>query len=216
MRKVAVVFSGCGHRDGTEITEAVSALIALSEAGVEYQVYAPQLTIDSKNHLNGDPTGPREIMVEAARIARGKVKNLKELNAKEYDALVFPGGMGAAIHLCTWSEQGAKCEVLPEVKNVIEAFYKAEKPIGAICIAPALIARVLGAHGITVTIGDSKEVAQEIEKTGAHHEVCRVDDFVSDRQHKIVTTPAYMYGEARPHQIFQGIRGAIKELVEMA
>lgn len=215
-RKFAVILSGCGHRDGAEITEAVSALIALDEAGATYQIYAPRLSIESKNHVTGDSTGLRDPFVEAARIARGKVKDLKELSEKDYDGLVIPGGMGAAIHLCNWSVKGSSCDVLPEARKAIELFYRAEKPIGAICIAPALVARVLGEYGIMITIGNSAEVAQEISKTGALHEPCKVDDFVSDRQHKIITTPAYMYGDATPNQVFTGIRLAIKELVEMA
>lgn len=216
MKKVAVILSGCGFKDGAEITESVSTLIALSDLGVDYQVFAPDAKAPSTNHLTGTPQESRNVLAEAARIARGKIKNVKELDPAAYDALVFPGGHGAATVLCGFAKAGAKCDVFPEIKKTIEEFYSQEKPIGAICIAPALIARVLGERGITVTIGNDKETAAEIAKTGARHEICSVEDYVTDREHKIVTTPAYMYDEAKPNQVFKGIRGALKELVEMA
>lgn len=217
MRRFAVILSGCGHQDGAEITESVSTLISLSEAGVAYQVFAPNMEIAAKDHTSGQQSGDkRNVLKEAARIARGSVRDLKELNVDEFDGLVMPGGFGAALHFCNWAENGSKCTVLPEMEKILNAFFAAQKPIGAICIAPALVARVLGRHGITVTIGNNKEVAQEIEKTGAHHENCAVNDFVTDRQHRIVTTPAYMYDDAKPNEVFTGIRGAIRELVEMS
>jgi enhancing lycopene biosynthesis protein 2 len=216
MKKVAVVLSGCGFKDGAEITESVSTLIALSDLGVDYQVFAPDTQVPSTNHLTGTPQEARNVLAESARIARGKIKNVKDLDPADYDALVFPGGYGAATVLCGFAKAGAKCDVNPEIKRTIEEFYAREKPIAAICIAPALIARVLGERGITVTIGNDKDTAAEIAKTGARHESCPVEDYVTDREHKIVTTPAYMYDDAKPNQVFKGIRGALKELVEMA
>ncbi|MGE0763978.1 MAG: isoprenoid biosynthesis glyoxalase ElbB [Bdellovibrionales bacterium] len=216
MKNFAVVLSGSGHKDGSEITEAVSALISLSEANAGYQVFAPKMNAPAVNHLTNQDEAPRQVMAEAARIARGQVKNLSELKASDFDGLVFPGGYGAAKVLCSFAQHGANCEVLPEVAKVIEDFYKAEKPIAAICIAPALIARVLGKKGITVTIGHDAATAAEIRKTGAQHENCAVTDYVTDREHRLVTTPAYMYDDAKPHQVFQGIRSCIKEFVEMA
>jgi len=119
--------------------------------------------------------------------------------------------------LCNWAQKGSGCDVHPEVERVILEFYQAEKPIGAICIAPALIARVLGAKGITFTVGEDRgEAAGEVRKTGAHHNDCAVYDYITDREHRIVTTPAYMFDGARPHEAFTGIRGPVRELVEMA
>ncbi|MCB0384069.1 MAG: isoprenoid biosynthesis glyoxalase ElbB [Bdellovibrionales bacterium] len=215
MKNVAVVLSGCGFKDGAEITEAVSALIALSEFGANYQVFAPNLDITSTNHLKDSSGETRNVMVESARIARGNVQDIKTLKPDQFDALVFPGGFGAALHLCNWAQNGSGCTVNPEVEQTIKTFHSQSKPIGAICIAPALIARVLGGKGVTVTIGTDKETAQEIGKTGAQHVECAVDDYVTDREHKVITTPAYMY-DAKPHQVFTGVRKAIKELVEMA
>ncbi len=200
-KKIAVILSGCGYQDGAEITESVSTLISLSEAGASYEVFAP----DIKN-----------ILSEAARISRGHIKPLSELNAQDFDGLALPGGFGVVTHLCNWSTEGAKCHVLPDAERVIKEFYAQEKPIAAICIAPALVARVLGKKGITLTLGNDPSAASEVSKTGAVHESCLVDDFISDRGHKIISTPAYMYAEAQTFEVFSGVRKAIRELVEMA
>lgn len=216
-KNIAVILSGCGHRDGAEITEAVSALIALSEAGAAYKIFAPDMELSAVDPLTGEATmEKRNVLKESARIARGHIQPIQSLQSSEFDGLTFPGGFGAALNLCTFAKDGAGCWVQPDVERVIREFYQAEKPIAAICIAPALIARVLGSDGITVTIGNDAGTAAEIAKTGAHHENCAVDDYVTDREHRLVTTPAYMYDDAAPHRVFKGIQGAIRELVEMA
>lgn len=217
MKKIAVVLSGCGHRDGSEITETVSLLISLYQAGAEVSCFAPNIEIPVTNHISHEPQSEkRNLLVEAARIARGHIQSLDKLHAKDFDGLAFPGGYGAAKNLCNWAEKGAACDVNPEVKRVILEFHEASKPIGAICIAPVLLARVLGNKKITVTIGEDAETAAEIKKTGAQHEECPVDDYITDREGKIVTTPAYMYDNAKPHEIFKGIFGLAHELVEWA
>lgn len=217
MKKIAVVLSGCGYLDGSEITEAVSLLIALTQAGAEVSCFAPDIEIPVTDHLAGQASGEkRRLLVEAARIARGQVQALDKLQTKDFDAIAFPGGYGAAKNLCNWAEKGAKCDVNPDVKRVITEFHAASKPIGAICIAPVLLARVLGDKKITITIGDDKETAAEIQKTGAIHEDCPVDDYITDREGKIVTTPAYMYDDAKPNEVFKGIFGLAHELVEWA
>ena len=217
MKKIAVVLSGCGFQDGAEITESVSTLICLSEFGVHYRIFAPRVEFQAKDHISGeDQEGSRNTLSESARIARGDVQDVSSLNARDFDGIVFPGGYGAALHLCDWALRGAHCSVHPEVKRVICEFSESDKPIGALCISPALIARVLNSKNITVTIGNDKETKLEIEKTGSRHEECSVDNYISDRDNKIITTPAYMYGEAKPHEVFTGIRKAMKELVEMA
>lgn len=220
MKNIAVILAGCGHKDGTEITEAVSALIALSEAGATYKVFAPDMDVPVTDHtkVTYEKTDEsRNLLKESARISRGDIHSLKELNAAKFDGLVFPGGFGAALHLCSWAKTGAKCEVHPEVERIVREFYSEQKPIAAICIAPALLARVLGKEKITVTIGKNDAVTTaEIAKTGALHEDCDVTDYVTDRDHKIVTTPAYMFGDAKPFEVFTGIRKAIREFVEMA
>lgn len=216
-KQVALVLSGCGHKDGSEITEAVSCLIALTEAGAHVSVFAPTLEFPVADPLTGKPTGEkRDVLVESARIARGDVRDLALLVAADFDALVFPGGFGAAKNLSNWATSGAAAQVHPQVERVIKEFYAAEKPIGAVCIAPTLLARVLGPHQITLTIGVDEATAAQVEKCGAHHEECAVKDYVSDREHRIVTTPAYMYDNAEPCEVFAGIQGAMRELVEMA
>lgn len=215
-KKVAVVLSGSGHRDGSEITEAASVLIALDQEGVDYSLFAPDITVPSINHLNQKEEGSHNILVEAARIARGKIEPLHKLDESHFDALVLPGGSGAAKHLSTWGQAGAKCSVLPELEKAIIAFHASSKPIGAICIAPTIVAKVLGKHQVELTIGSDKETAAEIEKTGAVHEECPPDDFVSDRLNKVITSPAYMYGDNTPSKVYSGISKLIRELVEMA
>jgi enhancing lycopene biosynthesis protein 2 len=198
MKKIAVLLSGCGYQDGSEITEAVSALICLSQTNAQVTCFAPQNKIE-----------------EANKISRGTTKDLSTLLASDFDGLLMPGGFGAAKHLSDWASLGAKCTVLPDVERVLKSFYDEQKPIAAICIAPAVVARVLGKKGIAVTIGNDPETAAEIAKTGAIHENCPVTEYVSDRDHRILTTPAYMY-EAQPADVFTGISKMVREFVEIA
>ncbi|AFY00269.1 isoprenoid biosynthesis glyoxalase ElbB [Bdellovibrio bacteriovorus] len=217
MKKIAVVLSGCGHRDGSEITESVSLLIGLHQAGAEVHCFAPDIQIPITNHINGEAQNEkRSLLTEAARIARGDIQSLDKLHAKDFDAVVFPGGYGAAKNLSNWAEKGAQCDVNPDVKRVILEFHSASKPIGALCIAPVLVAKVLGDKKVTVTIGDDAATAAEIQKTGAIHEECPVNDYITDRERKVVTTPAYMYGDAKPNEVFAGIFGLAHEIVEWA
>ncbi len=217
MKKIAVVLSGSGYLDGSEITESVSLLIALNIAGASVSCFAPDIEVPAVNHVTqqAEPTN-RNVLHEAGRIARGKVESLSHLKVSDYDAIAFPGGFGAAKNLCNWAEKGSQCEVHSEVRRVVEEFHAASKPIGAICIAPVLLAKVLGHKNITITIGQDAATAAEIKKTGAQHEDCPVDDYISDRESKIVTSPAYMYDEAKPNEVFQGIFGLAHELVEWA
>lgn len=215
-KKFAVVLSGCGYLDGSEITEAVSLLIALYQNGAQVKCFAPDVEISAMDHLAKKPSAEKKnALTEAARIARSDIQPLNALQEKDFDVVVFPGGFGAAKNLSDWAQKGAQCNVLPEIEKIILAFHRESKPIGAICIAPALIARVLGPKGVSVTIGNDKETAAEIEKTGAIHVDCPVDDYITDREHKIVTTPAYMY-ETTPDKVFKGIFGLARELVEWA
>lgn len=216
MKKIALVLSGSGYLDGAEITESVSFLIALGQQKAQVSCFAPSMDVSIVDHRTGQPAaGSRNSLTEAARIARGRIRDLKELKSKDFDGLAFPGGFGAAKVLSRWAEQGAATEVHPEVARVIREFHKENKPIAAACIAPTLLAKVLGKEGVTLTIGNDAGTAAEIEKTGAHHENCPVDDYVTDREHKVITTPAYMY-DAKPEEVFKGISALVKEFVEMA
>lgn len=221
-KKIALIIGGCGHRDGAEITEAVSLIISLSEGNAQTQAFAPQIDFHPINHLTGiqDEKSFRNSLEEAGRIMRGKVKDLVQLNAKDFDGMAIAGGTGMATVVSDWAKHGSKCQVHAELQRVIEDFHREGKPILAVCIAPALVARVLGTrHGgksrIIVTLGDATQDIQELLKTGVEHEICPSDDFISDRDSKIISTPAYM-NKATPAQIFQGIRLACRELVELA
>lgn len=218
MKKIAVILSGCGNRDGAEITEAVSLLVSLSQNGAAASCFAPDMDFHPVNFLTGEKekNQTRNVLEEAARIARGDIQDINSLVAKEFDGLAFVGGYGAAKNLSNWAEKGAQCKVHPEVERIIKEFHAESKPIGAVCISPVLLAKVLGKEKVTVTLGDDKETIAEVLKTGAQHEVCPVDDYVTDRETKVITSPAYMYGKAKPHEIFKGISGLAKELVEMA
>ncbi len=217
MKNIAVILSGCGFLDGAEITEAISTLIAIGQNGAQYKVFAPNKDVAETNHLTQKPTGhKRNALQEAARIARGNIQPLEDLKAQDFDALAFPGGFGAALHLCNFGEKGSGGEIDPQVIRILKEFHEGRKPIAAICIAPAIMALAFGDKGVNVTIGDDAGTAAEIEKTGAKHQNCAVEKFVVDQSNKIITTPAYMYGSAQPYQIFAGVSGAIAELIKLA
>lgn len=216
MKKVAVVLSGCGNMDGAEVTESVSTFIALSQLNAQYEVFAPDIEFDALDFRTRTPIGKRSVLIESARLARGKIKDLSALKVNDFDALVFPGGFGVATNLCSFSRDGAKAHVQPQVRRVIEEFHACEKPIAAICIAPVLLGLVLGKKGVTLTLGRIGQEAEEIKKLGAQVEECGVSDFVSDREHRVVSTPAYMISSAKPHEIYLGVSRSLKELVEMA
>jgi enhancing lycopene biosynthesis protein 2 len=217
MKKIALVLSGCGGLDGAEITETVSLMVALHQLGAEISYFAPDMEFEVHEHLTRKKTDEkRNILTEAARITRGNISDIKKLHAKDFDGLAFPGGSGAAKNFSTWGTKGAACEVIPEVTRVIKEFHSESKPIAAICIAPTLVAKVLGSEGVEITLGDAEnEASQEAKKTGAHLVTCPSDDYVTDRNCKVITTPAYMC-HAKPHQVFKGISGLAKELVEMS
>ncbi|MGD2063771.1 MAG: isoprenoid biosynthesis glyoxalase ElbB [Nitrospirota bacterium] len=216
MARVGVVLAGCGYLDGAAVQEAVFTLLALDRAGAEVQCFAPD--VDQRkvvNHLTGDDTDERRnVLVESARIARGKIADVAQAKASDLDALILPGGFGAALNLCDFAVSGPDCTVHPGVAGLVKAVHEAGKPIGAICIAPALIAKVLGEEGVTVTIGTDQGVAQAIEAMGAVHEACPVDQMVADRERKVVTTPAYMLGPG-PKDVAAGIERCVAEVLAM-
>jgi enhancing lycopene biosynthesis protein 2 len=215
-RRIAVIFSGCGYLDGAEITESVSSLIALDQAGVDYTCFAIDKDIPEVDHLTKKETGAtRNALKEAARIARSEIQPLSELDEKDFDGVLLPGGFGAAKHLSSFAMEGSRGKVNPNIQSILSAFHSASKPIAAFCIAPATVALALGKHNVQVTIGEDAGAAAEIEKTGAQHVTCDVDDFVTDRENKIVTSPAYMY-ETSPAKVFSGIQKAVREFVEMS
>ncbi len=216
MKKIGVVLSGCGVRDGSEIHEAVFTLLAIDKNGAESVCMAPDLEFKEVNHLTMQETGAkRNVLLEAARIARGKIKDIKVVKGSELDALIFPGGFGAAKNLCTCAEKGADATVHPEVARLLKEMVSAGKPIGAICIAPALVAVVLGKDfAPELTIGNDAATAAEISRTGSRHIDCPATDFVVDKKNRIVSTPAYMLAE-RISETAEGIEKLVREVITM-
>ncbi|GLO43478.1 MULTISPECIES: isoprenoid biosynthesis glyoxalase ElbB [Pseudomonas] len=192
-KKVAVILSGCGVYDGAEIHESVITLLRLDQRGAQVQCFAPNIAqMHVINHLTGEEMPEsRNVLVESARIARGEVKDIREAKAEDFDALIVPGGFGAAKNLSNFAVEGANCSVNPDVLALAEAFADACKPVGLICISPALAAKIYG-PGVVCTIGTDAGTAAAVEKMGGTHEPCDVHDIVEDTQRKLVTTPAYM------------------------
>lgn len=195
MPKVALVLSGCGHLDGAEIRETVLSLLYLDQAGASVEIYAPDKAQHHVvNHLNGQeaPSEARNVLTESARIARGTIQPLSALNVDAHDALILPGGYGAAKNLSDFAFKGADCTLDPDMARVIQAFYAQQKPIGAICIAPILLAVALRGKGLVLTIGEDSQVAAAIEALGHQHQPCATDIAALDSANRIATCSAYM------------------------
>ncbi len=210
-RRAAFVLSGCGNMDGTEIHEAVSALIALDRAGFEVVYAAPDIPQSvTRDYVSGeDADETRNVLREGARIARGDAVALADLEDDDYDLVVLPGGFGAALNISTFGTEGESCSVNPEVEGLLKRAHKAGKPIGAMCIAPVIPARLF--PGVKVTVGNDPEVAQKIEAMGAQHVECPVDDAVTDGEMRVVTTPAYMLAGG-PAEVYAGAVRMVEEL----
>lgn len=215
MPKVAIILSGCGVFDGAEIHESVLTLLALEENGASYQCFAPDIPQHHViNHLNGDEMNEsRNVLIESARIARGNVKSVKELSEQDFDALIFPGGFGAAKNLSDFAFKGKDCRVEPNTLIAAQSFVKAKKPIGFICISPAMIPQIVG-QPTELTIGDDAETAKTINAMGGKHICCPVTQFVVDKTHKIVSTPAYMLAN-NLSQAASGIRKLVTKVLEL-
>lgn len=218
MKKIAVCLSGCGFLDGAEIHEAVLTLLAIDQAGAKAVCCAPDINQASViDHLTKSPTaGTRNVLAESARIARGEIVNIRKVSADQIDALIFPGGFGAAKNLCSFAGDGPECNVNPDVERLTTEMLAAHKPIGAICIAPALLARIVGRKDLhpKLTIGTDAATAEAINKMGARHCDCPVTEMVVDERHKIVSTPAYMLGKG-PAEVFEGIRKTVNEVLRL-
>jgi enhancing lycopene biosynthesis protein 2 len=212
MKKFAVVLSGCGVFDGSEIHEATLSLLAISKHGCSYQVFAPDIDQHHViNHLTGEEMDEtRNVLVESARIARGKIRDLKEFNPGEFDGLILPGGFGAAKNLSTWVFEGADSTVLPEVENAILGMADAKKPVGALCISPVILARVLGK--VKLTIGTDEGTAEAIESLGATHVPSGHGEAVVDSVRKVVTHPCYML-DATIDQIADGADRVVRAML---
>lgn len=196
-KKVAVILSGCGVYDGAEIHESVLTLLRLDQRGAAVQCFAPNIDQHHVvNHLTGEEMPEtRNVLVESARIARGAIEDIREADVTQFDALIIPGGFGAAKNLSNFATAGADCKVQAEVLALAEAFAEAGKPVGLMCITPALAAKIYG-PGVTCTIGNDAETAAAITRMKGEHQPCEVTDIVEDKARKLVCTPAYMVAKS--------------------
>lgn len=216
-KRVAVILSGCGVYDGAEIYESVLTLLRLDQQGAEVNCFAPNIPqMHVINHLTADESisEPRNVLVEAARIARGEIADLELANHQEFDAVIVPGGFGAAKNLSNFALAGSGMMVNPTFKQFIQSMHSAGKPVGLICIAPAMAGKLFG-EGVKCTIGNDLQTATAVEEMGARHARCAVDEICVDRVHKLVTTPAYMLAESIS-QAAIGINKLVDTVLEMA
>jgi enhancing lycopene biosynthesis protein 2 len=216
MAKIGVLLSGCGVSDGSEIHEAVITLLTLDRAGAETVCMAPNVDqFDVVNHLTGEATGEkRNVLVESARIARGNIKDISKVRAADIDGLIIPGGFGAAKNLSDFAVKGKDAIVNEEVSRLLNDMVSAEKPIGAICIAPATLTKALEGKNPEVTIGNDIGTACTIEAIGGQHKKCSVDMIHVDSNNKLVTTPAYMLGPGIK-DIAVGIEKLVNKVLEL-
>ena len=219
MNKVGVVLSGCGHQDGSEIHEAVFTLHALEKAGAEAIIMAPDMDqFHVINHLNGneDLSESRNILVESARIARGKVVDVASVSGHQLDALIFPGGTGMAKNIFDYSMAGINCTVISDVQRLVVEILEADKPLGAICIAPVMVAKVLEFLGRTGTVtgGFNVEINNDIKAMGINTIEVGAEEIVIDKENKIVTTPAYVEAKSM-NEAFTGIEKLVNKVLDM-
>ena len=219
MNKVGVVLSGCGHQDGSEIHEAVFTLHALEKAEAEAIIMAPDMDqFHVINHLNGneDVSESRNILVESARIARGKVVDVASVSGHQLDALIFPGGTGMAKNIFDYSMAGINCTVISDVQRLVVEILEADKPLGAICIAPVMVAKVLEFLGRTGTVtgGFNVEINNDIKAMGINTIEVGAEEIVIDKENKIVTTPAYVEAKAM-NESFMGIEKLVNKVLDM-
>ena len=217
-KRIGVLLSGCGVMDGSEIHEATLTLYFLDKKGVEIICMAPDKDQrDVMNHVSGEPAAEkRNVMTEAARIARGKIRDVRSVRAEELDALVMPGGFGAAKNLCSFAVDGTACVVDENVAALLRELHKNKKPIGALCIAPTVVAGVFGKTcAPEITIGSDASTAAALETMGARHKMAAVDEIVVDSDNRIVSTPCYMLGQSIG-EIGAGIEKLTAKIIEMA
>ncbi|MEE8478838.1 MAG: isoprenoid biosynthesis glyoxalase ElbB [Candidatus Neomarinimicrobiota bacterium] len=219
MPKVGVVLSGCGVYDGAEIHESVITMLALDRAGAEMIMMAPDIDqLHVINHLNGEEMDGdgRNVLVESARIARGDIKSISEVTESELDAIIFPGGFGVAKNLSDYAMAGANCTVNAEIAKLTKEIHKAGKPIGVMCIAPTMMAKILNLDSISadLTIGSDEKTANDIKSMGSNHIVCPAQEIIVDKENRIVSTPAYM--EAKNiTEAAEGIEKLVVEILKM-
>jgi len=213
-KKFAVILAGCGNRDGAEIHESVMTLYAIARSNSSYEVFAPDVNqYHVINHYTGQPAKEtRNVLVESARIARGKIHPLSEFKAHDFDILMFAGGFGVAKNLCTYAFDGSDCTVNPEVEKAVISMHAAGKPIGALCISPVILARVLS--GVTITMGQDQSAIDKVLAMGALHHPTGAREIVIDKENKVVTSPCYML-DSSIVDIAEGAMNTVNALLEM-
>ncbi|WP_346826309.1 isoprenoid biosynthesis glyoxalase ElbB [Serratia inhibens] len=216
MKNVGVVLSGCGVFDGAEIHEAVLTLLALDRAGAQAVCFAPDKSqLHVINHLTGDEMPEtRNVLVESARIARGNIQPLSQADASQLDALIVPGGFGAAKNLSSFASEGAECWIDKDLAKLTQQMYKANKPIGFMCISPALLPKLLDQQ-VRLTIGNDPDLGEVIDAMGGEPVICPVDDIVVDIENKVVTTPAYMLAKSIG-EAAEGIDKLVSRVLDLA
>lgn len=218
MAKVGVILAGCGFLDGAEIYESVLTLLHLDKAGAEVVAMAPDKNQHHVvNHIKGEETGEtRNVLIESSRLMRGNIKNLNEVVSNELDALILPGGFGVAKNFCSFAFEGPNCSYDEDIAKFVLDFHNQGKPIGAICITPALIAKIFeNVKSIKLTIGTDEGIAQAVSSLNATHVVCPETECVVDSENKIVTTPAYNIGGVKISNVEQGISKLVSEVLKM-
>ena len=215
-KKIGVILAGCGHQDGSEIHEATLTLLSIHKHGCDFLCFAPDIKQHHVlNHLNGEEMDEeRNVLIESARIARGKVASLATFSPASVDALILPGGFGAAKNLCSYAWDGPNCKVHPDVVRAIQGIHEAGKPIGALCIAPVIVAKVLG-KGVLLTSGQDSGTAGHLADMGAKNQPTSYGEIVVDREQKVVSTPCYMLGDSRIDQVAEGVDRLVSAVLEL-
>src|SRR5512137_3047457 len=216
-KRVGVILAGNGYLDGAEIQEATLTLLFLDKRGARVVAMAPDVQqMHVVDHVKGEPAaGARNVLAESARITRGAIVDVKGVKADDLDALILPGGYGAAKNLCTFATEGVKLQVNPDVERLVRDMAAAGKPLGFICIAPVIAAKVLGSRKVKLTIGNDPETAAALNALGAIHVDSPVDQVVVDEKNKVVSTPAYMLGPSIA-PVSAGIEKLVAAILEMA
>jgi enhancing lycopene biosynthesis protein 2 len=219
-KRIGVVLSGCGVMDGAEIHESVATLLAIDRAGAQAICMAPDVDqMHVINHLTGEAVAGerRNSLVEAARIARGQIRDIKTVRASDIDALILPGGYGAAKNLSDFAVKAENCHVQPDLARLMRELFRERKPIGVVCIAPAVMAKMAQETGVRLklTIGNDAAIAGAIRRMGIDHVDCPVTEIVIDREHKVVSTPAYMLAQ-RISEAATGIEKLVGAVLQMA
>jgi enhancing lycopene biosynthesis protein 2 len=213
--RFAVILAGCGNKDGAEIQESVLTLLAIDKLGGEYQCFAPD--VDQKRVLNfltnEEMKEKRNVLVESARIARSNIKPLSEYNVHDFDILVMPGGSGVAWNLCSYASDGVNMTINKDVERAVLSTHKAKKPIGALCISPVIIGKLI--PNVELTFGQDEKANQAFQKLGVKAVNKTVIDIVVDKSNKVVSTPCYMLADSKIGELACGIEKLVKALIEL-